>query len=187
LWIPAAAAHDINGYISLAGGTTLGTGVYTVTGYVAFGSGGGGDVTCGGSPVGVSGSNVTLVINGTTVASGSCAGAAFCVAAGFGHVTLTAPTSGTDQDLLVVGPSSTSAHKTAGATFAEGASGTTLTGAFYLPNGPVSLSGSGTINNAGGCLELIGSQVTLAGGSAATSTCSGLGGSGSGISVSLVQ
>ncbi len=188
LWIPAAAAHDINGYISLAGGTTLGTGVYTVTGYVAFGSNGGGDVTCGGSSVGVSGSNVTLVINGTTVASGSCAGTAFCVAAGFGHVTLTAPTSGTDEQLLVVGPPSTSAHKAAGATFAEGASGTTLTGAFYFPNGPVSLSGSGTINNAGGCLELVGSQITLAGGSAATSTCSGLGGgSGSGVSVSLVQ
>ena len=37
------------------------------------------------------------------------------------------------------------------------------------------------------CLELIGTQVTMTAGTAIGSTCSGLGGSGSGISVSLVQ
>jgi hypothetical protein len=49
------------------------------------------------------------------------------------------------------------------------------------------MSGSGTINNGGGCLELIGSQVSLSGGSAATSTCTGLGGGSTGTTVSLVQ
>jgi Putative Flp pilus-assembly TadE/G-like len=186
LWIPAAAQHDINGSINVAGGTTLGSGVYTVSGYVAFGDNGGGDVTCGGQAVGVSGTNVTFVIGASVTPSGNCAGQAFCVAAGFGHVTLTSPTSGSNQNLLVIGPTSTT--NTAGAKFTQGASGTTLSGAFYLPNGPVNLSGSGSINNGGGCLELIGSQITLAGGSAIASTCAGIGGSNVGTStVALVQ
>lgn len=182
LTIPTAAEHDINGYVSLSCGATFGTGVYTVTGYVAIGgSGGGGTVTA---------SDVSLVIGGATVpASGNCTGLAFCVASGFGNVTLTAPSSGTMEDLAVIGPTSSSPHSSAGALFSEGSSNTTITGAFYLPNGAVSMSGSGTINNGGGCLELVGSQVTLTGGSAATSTCTGLGGGGSGSTggVALVQ
>jgi hypothetical protein len=182
LSIPAAAEHDINGYVSLACGATFGAGVYTVTGYVAIGaSGGGGTVTA---------SNVTLVVGAASVlGSGTCKGLAFCVGSGFSNVTLTAPTSGTMQDLALIGPTSVSANPGAGALFTEGSSGTTITGAFYLPNGPVSMSGSGTINNGGGCLELIGSQITLGGGSAATSTCTGLGGgsSGSTSSIALVQ
>ena len=180
LTIPKAAEHDINGYVSLACGATLGSGVYTITDYVTLGgSGGGGTVT---------GSGVTLVVGATKVpSSGTCQGMAFCVAAGFGNVTLTAPSSGTTQSLLVIGPTSSSANPTAGALFTEGSSGTNLTGAFYLPNGAVSMSGSGTINNGGGCLELIGSQVSLSGGSAATSTCTGLGGGSTGTTVSLVQ
>jgi hypothetical protein len=182
LVIPAAAQHDINGYVSLACGATFGAGVYTITGYVAIGgSGGGGTVTA---------SDVSLVIGAASVpASGTCSGLAFCVGSGFSNVTLTAPTSGTMQDLAVIGPTSSSLHSTAGALFTEGSSNTTITGAFYLPNGAVNMSGSGTINNGGGCLEFIGSQITLAGGSAATSTCTGLGGgsSGSSGSVALVQ
>ncbi len=186
LTIPAAAEHDINGSISVAGGTTLGSGIYTVTGYIAFGDNNGGDVTCNGASVGVSGSNITLVIGASSTPSNNCAGNAFCVAAGFGHVTLTAPTSGATENLLVIGPTSTT--NTAGAAFTQGSSGTTLTGAFYLPNGPINMSGSGTISSGGSCLELIGSQITLGGGSAAATTCSGLGSSSSGSpSVSLVQ
>ena len=187
LWIPAAAEHDVNGYISLTGGTTLGAGVYTVTDYAAFGASSGGDVTCAGSSVGVSGSGVTLVLGGAkTVSCGSTAGTAFCVGSGFNHVTLTAPSSGSTENLVVIGP--TSSGNTAGASFVEGSTNTTLSGAFYFPNGPVGLSGAATISDAGGCLELIGSQVALAGGSAAASSCAGLGGSGStGGSVALVR
>ena len=187
LWIPAATEHDINGSISLAGGTTLGSGIYTVTGYVAFGDNNGGDVTCNGTSVGVSGSNVTFIIGASALPSNNCAGEAFCVAAGFGDVTLTAPSSGTAEDLLVIGPASTSKNPTAGAAFTQGSSGTTLSGAFYFPNGQVSMSGSGTISSGGGCLELIGSQITLGGGSAAASSCTGLGGNSLGTTVTLVQ
>ena len=181
--IPAAAEHDINGYISLGSCATLGAGVYTVTGYVAFGANNGG---CS-SPGVLSGSNVTFVIGASaTPSSGTCAGLAFCVAAGFGNVTLTAPSSGSAEDLLVVGPTSTS--NTAGAAFTQGSSGTTLSGAFYLPNGAVTMSGSGSINTvSGGCIELVASQITMSGGSAAASTCTGLGGNSLGATVTLVQ
>ena len=43
--VSAAAEHDINGSINGAGGIVLGSGIYTVNGYVALGNGGGGDVS----------------------------------------------------------------------------------------------------------------------------------------------
>ena len=188
LWLGAANEHDINGFVSMAGGTTLGAGVYTVYQYLWLGANGGGDVTCGGSTVGVYGSGVTLVIGGNSVpSSGTCANDAMCEASGYGHVTLTAPTSGNTEGLVVVGP--TSSGNTSGANFTEGASNTSMSGVFYLPYGPVSLSGGASVGNGSGqCLELIGSQVTLSGGSDLASSCNipGAGGSG-GATVALVQ
>lgn len=183
--LPAASQHDINGYFSTAGGTILGSGVYTVTGYVALGANGGGNVTCNGSSVGMSGTGVTFVIGAsTTISSGTCSGQAFCVASGYSSVTLTAPTTGALANLVVVGPTSTT--NTAGATFAEGATTTSLSGAFYFPNGALSLSGGANVGNGSGqCLEFIGSQVTLSGGTTLASTC--ISGSSSGASVRLVQ
>ena len=183
--LSAATQHDISGYFATAGGTNLGSGVYTVAGYVSLGGNGGGDVTCNGATVGMSGVGVTFVVGGgSTPSSGSCSGQAFCLAAGYNHVTLTAPTTGTTASLVVIGP--TSALNTAGASFTEGASATSLSGAFYFPNGPVSLSGGASVGNGPSqCLELIGSQVTLSGGTTAASTCISSGSSGA--SVRLVQ
>jgi hypothetical protein len=187
LTVPAATAHDINGSFSTAGGTTLGAGVYTVNGYVALGANGGGDVTCGGTDVGMNGNGVTFVISAvSTIASGTCSGTAFCLAAGYSNVTLVAPSSGTTEDLVVIGP--TSSTNTAGATFAEGASNTSLSGVFYVPNGPITLSGGSSVGNGTGqCLELIGSQVTQTGGTTIATTCSGLGGLSTTTSIVLVQ
>ena len=188
LWLGAASEHDINGFVSMAGGTTLGTGVYTVYKYLWLGANGGGDVTCGGSTVGIYGSSVTLVIGGNSVpSSGTCANDAMCEASGYGHVTLTAPILGNTEGLIVVGP--TSSSNTSGANFTEGASNTSMSGAFYMPYGPVSLSGGASVGNGSAqCLELIGSQVTLSGGSDLASSCNipGAGASG-GASVALVQ
>jgi hypothetical protein len=163
LTLPTAAQHDIKGFLSTAGGTILGSGVYTVTGYVALGANGGGNVTCSGSSVGVSGSGVTFVIGASsTLSSGTCASMAFCVAAGYSNVTLTAPTSGTTQKIVMIGP--TTSTNTAGALFTQGASGTSLSGAVYFPNGPVTLSGGASLGGGTGqCLQLIGSQVSLSG------------------------
>ncbi len=171
LTIGAASQHDINGSVTTAGGTIMGAGVYTVNGPIELGGSGGGDVTCNGSTVGMDAAGATFVTSGIhTPTSGSCAGSAFCIAAGYNHVVLTAPTSGPTAQLAVIGP--TSSSNTSGAAFTEGASNTSISGAFYFPYGPISLTGGASVGNgAGQCLELIGSQVTLAGGTAAASTC----------------
>ena len=133
-------------------------------------------MSCGGSTVGMYGNNVNFVISGTsTIASGTCSNTAFCVASGYGHVTLTAPTTGTLANLVVMG--STSSGITTGASFAEGSRKPSLSGAFYFPYGQVALSGGASVGNGTGqCLELIGSQVALSGGATLASTCSGLAG-----------
>ena len=190
LWLGASSNHDIKGFFSTAGGTTLGAGHYTVTKYVSLGGNGGGDVTCGGSTVGIYGNGVTFDLAVSTDSS-SCAGVsgtAFCVAAGYNHVTLVAPGSGdTTQGLVVLG--SISSTYTAPASFGEGI-GDVGVGAFYFPDGAITLSGAATLGNgASQCLMLIGLQVTLSGGSAVASTCSipGYSGSGSSGAVALVQ
>jgi Flp pilus assembly protein TadG len=185
-WVSAAAQHDIKGAVISAGGTIIGSGVYTVTNYIALGASAGGDVSCGGSTVGLSGSGVTLVAGGySTPASGTCANQAFCVGAGYGHVTLTSPSSGATAGLVVLGP--TGVGLTSGATFAEGASNTSLSGAFYFPQGAISMSGAASIGGgAGQCLEIIGTQVSLGGGSTAASNCLGGNGGGAGSQITLV-
>jgi len=171
LTLGAASQHDINGYFSSAGGTSLGAGVYTVTGYFALGANGGGDVTCNGSYFGLVGTGVNLVLGGaSTPTSGTCSGYVFCLAGGFSNVTLTAPTSGTMANLAIIGPTSNSI--TGGALFSEGASSTSLSGALYFPNGPISLTGGSSVGDkTGQCLQMIGSSVTLSGGTAAASSC----------------
>jgi hypothetical protein len=161
--LSAAPAHDLNGAFSLAGSATLGAGTYTVAGNVALGTAGGGGT--------VSGSSVSIITSGT-----------FSVAAGYSSVILTGPTSGTLQNLVIA------SNGSGGASFSEGASGNSLSGVFYFPSAPISLSGAGNVGNGSGqCLELIGSTVTLSGGSALASTCSGMGGTSSGGTVVLVQ
>ena len=184
LTLSAASQHDINGNFATAGGTLLGSGVYTVNGYIGLGTNGGGDVVCGGVSVGMIGTGVTFVTSAAhTIPSVTCNGQAFCVAAGYGHVTLTAPVSGTTAGLVVIGPTN---GATAGASFAEGASNTSLSGVFYFPTGPVTLSGGSSVGNGTNqCLELIGSQVTLTGGTTLASSC--LSGSSTSASVVLVQ
>ncbi|MGA0530575.1 pilus assembly protein TadG-related protein [Hansschlegelia sp. KR7-227] len=183
--LPAAAQHDIKGFFNSAGGTILGAGVYTVRGYIAFGANGGGDVYCNGSTVGVKGVGVTLVTGGESTVSGSgCTNVALCLGSGYGNVSISAPTSGATAKLAIVGP--TTSSKTMGASLTGGASAS-LAGALYFPNGPISMSGGASLGNAAGqCLEIIASQITLTGGTAAGSLCFGGATSGGG-GVALVQ
>jgi Flp pilus assembly protein TadG len=186
----AASQHDINGYFLPAGGSILGSGVWTVSQYVALGGGNGGNVTCWGTSTGLSATGVTFVVGGSTLDTSDCSSpyCSFYVGAGYSNVTLTAPTSGATQGLAVIGP--TTSSNLSGATFNEGSSGTSISGAFYFPYGPINQAGSSSIGNGTGqCLELIGSQVTLAGGSSLASSCNipGVGNSGSSGVVSLVQ
>lgn len=179
LTLPAASAHDINGSLPAAGGVILGAGVYSFNGYVALGDAYGGAVSCSGQTVGIVGSGVTLVVSAASTPSGACAGAAFCASAGYTNISLAAPTSGTTSGLVLIGPIPATTASTAGATFAGGASSASLSGVVYFPLGPISLNGGASVGNGTGqCLELIGSQVTLGGGTALASTCTGLGGQG---------
>jgi Flp pilus assembly protein TadG len=172
LWISAAAQHDINGFIAVAGGMTMGAGVYTISDYIDIGGNGGGDVTCNSVLVGVFADDVTLVIGGSKIDS-NCGGVTFCIGSGFSNVTITAPTSGATENLAVIGP--TSSKITAGASLIEGANNTSVSGAFYFPNGPINIGGGASIGNGPGqCLELIGMQVTLSGGATLASLCSSL-------------
>jgi hypothetical protein len=162
--LSAAPAHDLNGTLTLAGSAILGTGTYTVAGNIAIGAGGGGGGT-------VTGSGVSLITSGS-----------FGVGAGYTNVTLTGPGSGTLENLVVA------SNGAAGASFSEGASGNSLSGVFYFPGAPISLSGAGSVGNGSGqCLELIGSTITLTGGSTLASACAGMGGSSGVGSVVLVQ
>jgi hypothetical protein len=190
LQMGAATQHDINGYFLTAGGNILGSGVYTVSQYISLGGSNGGNVTCWGTTTGLSASGVTFVVGGSTLDTSDCASpyCSFYVGAGYSNVTLTAPTSGATQGLAVIGP--TTSTNLSGATFNEGSSGTNISGAFYFPNGQINQAGSSHIGDgAGQCLELIGSQVTLSGGSSLASSCNipGVGSSGSSGLVSLVQ
>ena len=78
------------------------------------------------------------------------------------------------------------ASNTGGAAFAEGAANTSLSGAFYFPQGAITLSGGASVGGGTGqCLELIGTQVSLSGGTAAASNC--VNGGGGNTKIALVQ
>ncbi len=174
LALPATSAHDINGSISLGGGATLGTGVYTIYGYLSLGAGGGGAVSCGGTSVGLKGNGVTLVIGANSTVSCGGTSVGLCITGGYSNVTLTAPTSGSTTNIAVMGP--TSSSNTAGAILTAGASGASISGAFYFPYGAFTMGGGASVGG-GGCFEVIAEQVTLTAGTAVASTCSGLTGS----------
>jgi Flp pilus assembly protein TadG len=193
----ATGQHDINGYLAAAGGVVLGSGIYTINGYVAFGNSGGGDVSncpASGTTTGLTALEVSLVVSGaSTVSCNGVASSAFCFGAGYSTVKLTAPTSSSTfgssmADLAVIGPQSSSNH--AVAAFTTGATNTRVSGAFYFPNGEVRMTGAASLHDTvdvNACLQLIGSQVTLSAGTATGSSCAGLGGGGGSGAVALVQ
>lgn len=191
LALPAAAQHDIDGSLDVGGGIILGAGVYTVNGFAAFGQAGGGAGTCNGASVSVQAAGVTLVLSGLTrPTSGTCSGQSFCVAAGYSNMVLTAPTTGATANIVLIGPQGTAAtpQNISGALFTDGASNASISGSFYYPRGPITLGGGAGIGNQSGqCLTLIGSQITLTGGTVFASTCPGTGGAGSGSTVTLIQ
>jgi hypothetical protein len=184
--LPVASQHDINGAIiaNSASNTTLGAGVYTVSGYLdnESASGGGG---CSGWSGGTSGAGVTFVLGATTTpSSGACRSMAICVLSA-SHSSMVAPTSGPTAGLVVIGP--TSSSNTAGGLF-ESASSGSFSGAVYLPNGNIAISSaSGLGGGSGTCLMLIGAQISVSSASATGSTCSGVGNSTAGGAVALVQ
>jgi hypothetical protein len=183
--IAAAAQHDINGSLLTAGATVLGPGVYTIYGSVGIGANGGGNVTCDGANTGLLATGVSIVAGGNGASlTGTCSGQAFCVAAGYSSVVLSAMTAGPTAKIALIGPASL----TGGAYFTEGSSRTTLSGLVYFPVGSVRLDGAASVGNGTGqCLQLIGKEVLLNGGSLLASTCVSGAATGGGAAVVLVQ
>ncbi len=173
-----AAQHDIKGSLTSSGGVKLGSGIYSILGVFNIGASGGGNVAnCGGASVGIDAANATLVIGAQSgvALSGSCGNTAFCVGAGFSSVVINAPTSGATAGFAVIGP--TVASNTAGGTFSAGATGTAITGVFYMPYGALKFDGAATLGNSvGGCLEMIGKSVSVTQGSLLGSACVSSGG-----------
>jgi Flp pilus assembly protein TadG len=184
--LPVASQHDIKGAViaNSASNTTLGAGVYTVSGYLdgESASGGGG---CSGWNGGTSGSGVTFVLGATTTpASGACQSMAICVLSA-SHSSMVAPNSGPTAGLVVIGP--TSPSNTAGGLF-ESASSGSFSGAVYIPNGTVNIkSASGLGGGSGTCLMLIAAQIAVTSASATGSTCTGVDTAPSASGVVLVQ
>lgn len=182
---PAADEHDIRGYLLAGGAAYLRSGTYTIDGYAAFGAHNSGNANCEGfGDIGVKAENVSLVLSGTSTASGACSGQVFCVASGYSNVTITAPTSGPMAKLAIIGP--TTSGLTGGAALNQGARNASISGALYFPNGAFSMSGGASIGGGSSqCLQIVGSRVSLSGGTAASSTC--VGGSGGSSTVRLIN
>ncbi len=173
--LPTLAGHAINGTMTFSGsgGMTLGAGLYAIAGNVWLGAANG-----GGS---VSGQAVTIAVTGSspkaaeTAPSGTKAPVVY-IGAGYSNVTLTAPTSGNYKNVAMVGPLSPSGLPTSsngGAWLDQGASNATVGGAFYFPNGPLTVSGGASIGNGTGqCLQIVASQITLCPSGSQTQTCS---------------
>ncbi|HET6606879.1 MAG TPA: Tad domain-containing protein [Rhodopila sp.] len=198
LALPAAGQHDINGSLNAAGGVYLGSGIYTLTGYAAFGANSGGDVgNCPsqGVTTGVGGLGVSLILGGNSTISCGSTASAFCLGAGYSTVNLVAPTStstlgSSTAGVAVVGP--TTSSLTGAAVFTSGATNTRISGVFYFPYGAINVSGGASLQDSvdsGACLELVGAQISLSGGGVLGSTCTGLPGSvgGVGSSIAIVQ
>lgn len=188
--ISAAANHDIDGNFIASGTVQMGAGVYTIDGYFVLGQNGGGGGGCPDSSISLRAIDVTLIISGKNVSnSGACNGFVFCIAAGYSGVELTAPTTGPLAKVAVAGPQLTS--RTAGATFAEGGSNARISGAFYFPHGPIIMNGGastmGSATNPDMCLQLIGSRITLSGGTAVGSECLPATGASGGGKITLIR
>ncbi|GGD28472.1 TadE/TadG family type IV pilus assembly protein [Sinisalibacter lacisalsi] len=172
LVIPAAELHEINGSIVASGAVRFGAGLYVVNGYMHLGGNGGGSAMCGGETISIEAADTTFMISaaGIEPKGWNCRDQAFCLTAGYSNVRFTAPQSGPFTDLAIIGPLDPS--RTAGALFAAGASGSQMSGALYFPNGPISLTGGASANaGASGCLQMIGAEINMSGGTSVASEC----------------
>lgn len=170
----ATPYHDVSGNIRVSGALVFGAGIYAIDGYLHLGASAGGSATCLGTIISLQAIDVSIILSGRGVPTGNqaCTNQAFCAGAGYNNMVLRAPTSGSFAKLALIGPTTATVHS--GASMQAGAAGGQISGAFYFPNGPISLSGGASVGSASsGCLQLIGSTVTLAGGTTAASDCVG--------------
>lgn len=170
--VPRAPLHEIKGSLLASGAVRFGAGLYVVDGYMHMGGNGGGSASCGGATISIHAPDTTFLVsaNGTAPSGWECRDQAYCVSAGYSNIRMTAPGTGPFVDMAVIGPLDPA--QADGALFTAGASGAVVSGAFYFPNGPITASGGASASGgSGGCLQLIGSEITLSGGTSLASEC----------------
>ncbi|MEJ2022449.1 MAG: pilus assembly protein TadG-related protein [Maritimibacter sp.] len=172
---PKTANHDLLGGVNLSGAAVMGAGIYHVDGSFRAGTGG---ANCTEDKVAVSGTDVTVVISGVgaSLSGGKCpSGSSFCVGGG-NAVTLTAPSTGANALLGIIGP----LDEGSGGAYISAGGSSRLSGVMYFPNDPIEMNGGATIGGSSetDCLQIIGSEILMSGGTAAASECIDMAASG---------
>lgn len=138
----------IGGSIESGGSLGLNGGAYAVTDYVNI----------GGS---LDAESATFLIGGDKQGPTKCDMSSLCIAGGTTRAKFTAPSSGTFADIAVMGPFNS---PYANAEIATGNVGLDVSGAFYFPEGRLSIGGNSTMaSDSGECLELIARKIVLTG------------------------
>ncbi|MFT5742169.1 MAG: Flp pilus assembly protein TadG [Paracoccaceae bacterium] len=166
----AAENHELAGAVEASGGIIFGAGVYTIDGYLHLGPGAA--VHCAGADISFQAIDTAIILSGQGADSAGpqCRNQAFCSTSGYQSMRITASTTGPFAKVAIIGPLDTAV--TYGASMHSGGFEGEISGAFYFPNGPISLSGGANVSGgADACLQLIGSTVTLSGGATAASDC----------------
>jgi len=174
----SATMHDVIGSISINGSMQMYDGTYAISGSFAAPSGGSVGPCNGTTPSSfLTTSNATLAIGGATKVA-SCSSSIVCLIEN-GSISMTAPKSGTYQNLAMIVPSSTASGL---ASLSLGGSTATISGAIYMPNLTFTASGSIKVTS-GTCLDIITAEIIVTGSAALTANecfSSSSGGSGSG-------
>jgi Flp pilus assembly protein TadG len=162
LIFPKATNHVLNGDLNLNGSSTFGSGLYIIKGNFTNNTGGT-----------MSGTDISFALGGTFTLSGGTS------------LDLAAPTTSSSYGI----PNVLVATKSSSATKIGGGSTNKYGGLVYAPKSDILLDGGASMSsNAANCLMLIVNTLTLNGGTAVGSTCSGLtGGSSTTANVALVK
>jgi len=161
---------DLNGAVNFGSSATLGDGTYTVNG--AFNA-------CSNSGS-LSGTSVSIIASG-----------AVCFQDIY-PISLSAPTAitsatvGTASTIVVASSFASTSISTPAVTVNTSNGTTTLVGALYMPNGPLTVTNGGNLLGNGNCLQVIATSMKFSNDAhGLATTCTGLGGSSA--SISLVQ
>jgi len=158
---------DINGEVAIESNFSVGGGTFTVNGGLDVAASGGGTVTA---------------LNTSFIASGRIA-----FGAGFDSVTVTAPAAITSATEGAIGTVALASESASPSSVQSGATDTAVTGAVYVPNGQLSLSGAGNLNGGGNCLQVIAQSISVSGQGSLSTVCTSLGIAAGVGSVTLVQ
>ena len=165
---------DLNGAMNVTGNLNLGAGVYTINGAFDAAASGGDSITGGTSGAG---GNGTQIIAAGQVTLGQ----------GYDSVSLTAPTALSSSSEGQFATVALASQSSLASSITQGASGTDIVGALYLPNSPLTLSGAGALSAGGSCLIVVASTLTVSGAGSVSTNCPNLSTTSASASVSLIE